>query len=248
LHVAHYEMGIGKYFESDEAELYFFKNILGQLIGKEERDYVFFDVGANTGEYTLRLASLFPSSHIFSFEPNPRSNELMISKTTTLPHVRVIKKGVGEKERVASIMTDASQPESQLASMVPGLMTDLHKMSSVVSFEVEVVTLDEYCRNNDIGKINFLKIDTEGYECNVLKGAASLIHSRAIDVIQIEVNIMNIYAGVFLKDLYEALPGYEFFRLDTKKIIPIGPYEPINEIFCYQNLIVINNSLTSRLV
>ncbi|WP_371270960.1 FkbM family methyltransferase [Flavobacterium sp.] len=51
---------------------------------------------------------------------------------------------------------------------------------------MNVKTLDNYCLKNKIHKIDFLKIDTEGFEIHVLEGAATMIENQAIDRIQLE--------------------------------------------------------------
>ena len=50
---------------------------------------------------------------------------------------------------------------------------------------------------------------------------------------------MNVAARVFLRDFYDLLSDYRFFRLDTRRLIPLGPYQPRNEIFQFQNLLAV---------
>jgi FkbM family methyltransferase len=69
---------------------------------------------------------------------------------------------------------------------------------------VQVVTLEEYCNANKVDSINLLKIDTQGYELEVLKGAQGLMKQDRIQLIYLEVNFA---------ELYEDLPQFdEIFR------------------------------------
>jgi hypothetical protein len=60
---------------------------------------------------------------------------------------------------------------------------------------VLVTTLDQYCQEKGIHFINLLKIDTQGYDLEVLKGAKGLLQSNRIQLIFMEVNFANIYKG-----------------------------------------------------
>ena len=58
---------------------------------------------------------------------------------------------------------------------------------------VPIITLDEYCKKNNIGNIDILKIDTQGYEDKVLKGCSELIKNEKINLIQVELIFADIY-------------------------------------------------------
>ena len=54
-------------------------------------------------------------------------------------------------------------------------------------FDSEIITLDNYCTSN-VASIDFLKIDVQGYESKVLKGATNLLKSSKIDIIELEIH------------------------------------------------------------
>lgn len=248
LEVAHYERGIAKYFEvSGKGEEFFLRHLLPKIISSEK--IVVFDVGANTGEYSLLLKKVFPKSAVYAFEPNPKSFHFLQQKAEVTSGLYVQPLGVGDKESQLTIFTEKENQESQLASFVPGVMTELHQNSSeqLIGFDIQVVTLNDFCAMHGITHIHFLKIDTEGYELNVLKGATRLVSEKKIDVIQFEFNEMNVYARVFLNDFYKVLPGYNLFRMDEDRLLYLGPYNPILEIFRYQNFIAIRHELTPNI-
>ena len=78
-------------------------------------------------------------------------------------------------------------------------------------------------------------LDVEGLEYEVIKGAKK----TSPRMIQFEFNSMDVYFRIFLKDFYDLLPNYDFYRISPKELIPLGEYNTINEIFAYQNILCI---------
>jgi len=79
------------------------------------------------------------------------------------------------------------------------------------TYLVEVVTLDEFCKNNDISYINLLKTDTEGFELNVLKGASSMMEKNKIQFVYVEIFFNENYVGQSsFGDIYNFLLGNRF--------------------------------------
>lgn len=78
------------------------------------------------------------------------------------------------------------------------------------SISVSVSTLDAYCQSHKIHRIDFLKIDTEGFEIQVLRGARSLIEQDAIDFVQLEHGSLNsIIMGASIFAYRQLLPNFE---------------------------------------
>ena len=86
-----------------------------------------------------------------------------------------------------------------------------------------------------------LKIDVEGFELEVLKGAEKLLREGRIKIIQFEFNEVNIIQRRFLKDFYDELPGFDFYRLDENRLIALNEWQPKHEIFLFQKVIAILN-------
>lgn len=236
LGIAYHFHGIGKYDNELSGELFFINNTLPKLVGDNERVNIF-DVGANIGDYSRILRNVYAKANIYAFEPNPytyaKLEEGLIETT-----INTVNFGLGEIEKLSYIYTYAKDHESQHASVFKDVLKDLHSTNDLIEIPIEIKTIDSYCLEKKINKIDFLKIDTEGYELNVLKGANRMLFERSIDVIQFEFNEMNIISKVFLKDFYDLLgETYNFYRLDTKKLIPLNAYKSRNEIFQFQNII-----------
>lgn len=245
LNLAYNSIGVLKYVDSETSgEAYVMNTIVGMHLDfSNERKLVIFDVGANTGSYTRQLAEIYPQVAIYCFEPNPATYKSLKNNVKSLDNVEALNIGLGSQRGNLSIYTYESELESEHASMYKGVLSDLHLSENLIEKQVAIETINEFCKEKNIGKIDFLKIDTEGFEFEVLKGAASMLAEGNIPVIQFEFNEMNIVSRVYLKDFYELLPQYDFFRIDTNRLISLGSYKSRNEIFQFQNILAVLKKL-----
>lgn len=109
---------------------------------------------------------------------------------------------------------------------------------------MDVITLDEFCSERGIDKIDLLKIDTEGNELSCLLGAKELLERGAIGAIHFEFNEMNAVSHATFKDFWDLLDGYDFARLlPGGRLLPITKYSPLQcEIYAYQNIVAVRRN------
>jgi Methyltransferase FkbM domain len=116
--------------------------------------------------------------------------------------------------------------------------------SKVVEFKVPAIPLDDYLSENGIGHVNLLKVDAEGHELKILHGVINNIRNNKIDVIHFEFNEMNIISKTFMKDFYDLLTNYSFYRLLPYGLLSLGDYKPAKyEIFLFQNIVAIRKGI-----
>src|SRR5690606_8312273 len=65
-------------------------------------------------------------------------------------------------------------------------VNSISQRSSGRSEAIQIRRIDDFCEERSIGKIDFMKIDTEGYELSVLEGADSMLRAQRIDILHIE--------------------------------------------------------------
>ena len=194
-----------------------------------------FDVGANKGTISRLLKDVFPKATVWSFEPNPHTFKLLNQQAD----IQAFNLGFSHEEGVVDLYFDKNDTTSVQATADPTILKEIAGKDQLESIQVEIQCLDEFCAKNEIDNIDFLKIDTEGFELEVLQGAQSLLMNGKIKIIQFEFNEVNIIKRRFLKDFYELLPDYQFYRIGTKKLIPLEHWQPIHEIFVFQNILAI---------
>jgi len=137
---------------------------------------VFIDVGANVGKFAKEVLIAYPQAQGYLFEPNPSSYQKLQSNHE-LRSAQKFNYGCGERNEVMKFYDRADIDGSSYASLYPEVISSIHK-KSLVEIQVEIIALDSFCKNMQISKIDFLKIDTEGHELAVLKGASDLISNN----------------------------------------------------------------------
>lgn len=203
---------------------------------------VIFDVGANEGEYSLLCKKFIPQSTVYSFEPHPRTYARLSEKAAS-HKFNPINAALDETSGKATLFDYSGESGTSHASLFKNVITEIHS-SATDSVETVTWSLDDFINMNGISKINLLKIDTEGNEYRVLKGASQALKENRVDIIQFEFSELNIVSRTFMKDFYELLDGYSFYRLFPNGLVPLGKYNAAKcEIFLFQNIVAINNNV-----
>jgi FkbM family methyltransferase len=199
---------------------------------------VCFDVGANEGNFSALLLAALPGAHIHAFEPHPRNFARLKQRVAQSTRVVCHQTAVGDSSGTTTLYDRSDLDGSSHASLHEGVITAIHGKNAV-AVEVPLDTLDQFVAKNTIQAVDFLKIDTEGHEMAVLRGARELIASGRIRCIQFEFNEMNVESRVFLRDFRRALPGFDLFRLLPRALLPLRDTALETELFAYQNVIAI---------
>lgn len=221
-----------------QAEEWFIESVLTDIFC-DSKAPVFFDIGANVGEYSSRLASNLSHSRIYSFEPNPMTFQALKENLFGFKNVEIFNSALSDKEESMLLFSYNLNQTSGHASLDKRVFSELYHRDDLVEFQVRSVTLDEFSKEQDLHRIDFIKIDTEGHELEVLRGGLRLLEEKRISIIQFEFNEMNIIKRVFLKDFFDLLSGYEFFRLSEGELVNISEYKSDFEIFWYQDIIAV---------
>lgn len=140
---------------------------------------VVFDIGANVGQTSTRLAAAFPApARIFAFEPAAATYAELARAVAPFPHVRSFQQAVGD--RPARLRLHHGR-NSQLSRFVP-----VSSVTAESSEEVEVTTVDAVAANHTLERVDLLKSDTEGHDGAVLRGAIGLLRRSAIRAVLAE--------------------------------------------------------------
>ena len=180
---------------------------LFRLLKKESVQNIV-DVGAFTGTMTLYFKGLFPKSTINAFEPTPQTFVQLQSTVSSLEGVHAINKGVGSRNETVLFKIFENGELNSFKTITNDEAEPLHSAS------VDIVTLDDYFAKK--ADIDILKIDVEGFELEVLKGAANLLANNKIGVILVEVGFVqddNRHTSFFdVKHMLESV-GFSFYAL-----------------------------------
>jgi FkbM family methyltransferase len=198
---------------------------------------VVLDVGANEGAYARHLATLLPHARILAFEPHPRTAARLRAAAT--PGIEVIEQAVGATEGAMTLHDFADADGSTEARL--DVETIRLRGTEMQSFPVTCTTIDAVLAARGIDRVAFLKIDTEGHDLEVLRGARQALAERRIDVIQFEFIGSNIVTGATMRRFFEALEGYDIGRICLNgELLPLPQYSVRHcEIYVSQNLVAI---------
>jgi FkbM family methyltransferase len=163
-----------------------------------------FDVGANTGIYGKEMREIGYRGRIVSFEPLTHAFERLLIVASNDSQWEVNNFALGNENTKQLINISANSHSSSILEILETHTTAEASASYVGKQEIEIITLDSVF--NDICKGEkeiLLKIDTQGFELNVLKGAeTSLQH---INTIQLEMSLRPLYVG---QPLYHQLMDF----------------------------------------
>lgn len=218
---------------------YFKKNMKTSAQNK-----IVFDVGANTGQYTQLLSQIFndKTTIIFSFEPSAITFSELAKRLKSHNNIRIFNFGFSEKSEEIAFFSNDPNSTSSLASIYDRQLEHIG-LTMQLSEKINVVTIDYFCIENNITHIDFFKIDVEGHELNVLKGAANMIKEKRIYAIQFEFGACAIDSRTYFKDFFNLLSkNYHLFRIVKNGMHPINKYNQILEIFNYSNYLAILKS------
>jgi FkbM family methyltransferase len=191
---------------------------------------LFVDVGANIGLTSIPVLRVVSASRVLSFEPSPNSLpylERTVRESSFRDRWEIVPKAAGESVGQAQFWL--AEPE------VGGLdgMRDTKRVGERHAMEVPQTTLDEEWRRLNYPRVSSIKIDVEGAETKVLKGAAEVIRSERPHILLewnrenlaahgIDVNALLDYASTHNYDLV-AIPslspivGVHFLRLHMRQ-------------------------------
>jgi FkbM family methyltransferase len=194
---------------------------------------VIFDVGANVGEFAFTAAEIFDRKCIvYSFEPSGFTfNALLdsIRSSNAADQIKAENFGYGSKKE--NVKLYSSGKGATIASVYELKTASLEFKKEFIE-EIELRTIDDYCTENNIQRIDYLKVDIEGHEYQALLGAIKMIEAKKIKFIQFEFGECHIDSRTFFRDFYDLLsPHYKFHRIVSDGIREIPYYTTDLEVF-----------------
>jgi FkbM family methyltransferase len=182
------------------------------------KNAVVFDVGANIGSMTLEFGIRSPKGCVHAFEPADNAYKKLLKNIDLNPDI---------KPRALPVKTFVSHSTltAPTLSAVASWKTDrffsgghpVHGGCSETTSNAPSITVDRYCSNHDIHRLDLIKIDTEGQELDVIKGAMSSIRRfRPVIIFEAGQYMLN-ERGISFSDFDVRLGGlgYRFHSLQN---------------------------------
>ncbi|WP_023648989.1 FkbM family methyltransferase [Candidatus Pelagibacter ubique] len=205
---------------------------------------ILLDIGAHEGESIKLFTNNFNINEIYSFEPSPISFKILIRNITTIEdkfkktkifpenialgskHKKIFMKHISESSSstIRELNTDSKYFKKKFFFLKNSNSQDLFK-----KIEVQQILLSDYIEKNNIKSVDFIKIDTEGYELEVLKGAKNILFKTKYILFEHHYDDM-IVKNYFFSDIHKFLKDNNFQQIYKSKM----PFRKTFE-YIYQN-------------
>jgi FkbM family methyltransferase len=166
-------------------------------------DSVAFDVGANIGIFTVAFAAA-GYSVVHSFEPVPATFsrlEQNVASNNFESRIKLNALGIGETVGYAEIVYDWRSPAT----------AHIVGEDAAKGTMISLTTLDHYAESTNIRRIDFLKIDTEGHETSVIRGARRLLSEKRVALILLEwCPELLAKAGSSAEELWQTITEFDY--------------------------------------
>lgn len=176
------------------------------------------DIGANTGQSAIQARSEGYFGKIISFEPLLHAHKTLCNNSANDNMWFVYRRcAIGSQSSTASINVSGNSGSSSMLDMLPRHIDASPESQYSSKQDVEIIALDSIFDEISQGHKNiFLKIDTQGYEHEVLAGA--IISMNKIKAIQLELSTTPLYKSQFLYEYY-----FDFFKKNQYSLWGLMP-------------------------
>jgi FkbM family methyltransferase len=191
------------------------------------------DAGAHHGNCALALARILPGAQIHCFEPVPETYEILSRRTAGFPTIVNHCAALGSCSQRAQLNVSKLDQASSILEM-DGNHTRLWPSSEVArKIDVPLITVDQFLGTREVKGMIFLKMDVQGYEMEILKGAASSL--ERVSIVRFEASFKRLYQNSPLfSDVCSYLEhrGFRFAGIATE-ILAQGEKLPVQADILY---------------
>ncbi|MDQ2719836.1 MAG: FkbM family methyltransferase [Bacteroidota bacterium] len=176
-----------------------------------------FDIGANIGNYAVKIRKLGFKGEIISFEPLTKAYKILEEKALSDAKWKTLNFALGSRDEETFINIAGNCDSSSLLEMLPDHINSAPQSSyigkeKIIVHKLDTIIVDYYKKGDQI----FLKIDTQGFEKEVLNGSIESLSK--ITGIQLELSIIPLYnGGILYLEMIEFLKsnGFDLFSLEN---------------------------------
>ena len=220
--------------------------LLKEIIARRQKGIVV-DVGANRGDWSEEVLKLGFEGRLVAVDPLEKNISAIRHRLSSYGLLELVETALsdteGEKTFFSNLDTENSGTDS------------LHNMrligydAGVVQMEVRCTTLKELAQRLTLKRIDFLKVDVEGHEFFVLRGAAELLVQERIDFIQIEFGHAARAARIYLHDIVKMIGEHQYsvFIIKPASVVPLNFTPFVENRYAYVNLLIVRNAVVPEI-
>ncbi len=194
--------------------------VVGSGVGR-----VCFDVGAHDGLFTTLLQNVLDQPLVHAFEPAPEPFARLQSAHGREPGVYLANVGVGDEAGQLTFNVYQNQALNSFLPLDSSGKSQFRENEEGKQLSVDVILLDDYAEQKGIKVIDLLKMDTQGYEMHVLRGAERLLASGAVRAVLVEMSFTPLYDHqVWGHEVMSLLHEHGFRLVDFYEKCRLNPY------------------------
>lgn len=196
--------GDGQNDPSNNGEYWLLEHVLKTLSGPQ----FLLDVGANKGNWTAQALGLGEASkkvHIHAFEPSQATRSMLVARLVGSNAVTVQPYALSATVGEATFYSEEEGGGTNSLSPSSGLKAEV----------VKLITIDRFLQQTGIEAVSMVKVDTEGFDLLVLKGAEKSLSEGVIELVQFEYNWRWLLNHACLRDVFDLISNkpYRFGKL-----------------------------------
>jgi len=221
--------------------------LLLKLIVSLRNKGTLFDVGANRGDWSAEALGLNFKGRLFAVDPLPTNINNLKKRFKTADSFTPIEYALSDSIKEAEFFSNVDESQSGTDSLYN--MNEIGYAPRLNVVKVKCTTLDSLARELNVRKIDFLKIDVEGHELFVLRGAKSLLSEGSIDFIQIEFGHAARAARLYLHDIVRFINEYSYniYVIKPDGFMPLS-FTPFTENrYSYINFLLVRKSVAHEI-
>ena len=184
--------------------------ILNQLNFKKP---IFCDVGAHKGIWISTYLRKFPNLVAYLIEPHEKSYLYLQNKFKNYKNINLFKMGLSNSSEVQKVNVNAKSYTNSFLDFDKEVSKSWknEQFENLYKEEVKMQKLTDFVVENNIPKINVLKLDVQGYESRVLNGAEQLLKENLIDLILLEIIVIPTYKNQSkVSEIFNIFDSYNY--------------------------------------
>jgi FkbM family methyltransferase len=196
---------------------------------------VVFDVGANVGQTAYGLVRYLPNSKIFCVEPVAATMQILKARCARHKNICFVQAAFGSRRETTSMRLHTNSELNTLIEDQPRV-ADLTGQTEIVTVE----TIDNFCRDRAIDRIDLLKIDVQGWELEVLRGAKMMLSRNSIWFVIAEVGFRK--SDTDMQPFAELNEFMQISKFDFCGFYDTYRYGPAKQFVGFSNALYVNTN------
>ncbi len=212
------------YFSDRNGELQLMEDI---LFNAKNNNLIIFDGGCNRGDFTNDLVKFINKFEINNyqihlFDIDKEMIKRCASRFRKLENIKINHLGLSDKNKESEAIF---YPDDPTRNSLKG--TPLEIGWEYFEEKVKLINGDYYCESNNLTKIDFLKLDLEGFDMEALSGLSGLFNQKKINFVQFEYTFRALDRRILLRDFYDFFSKYDYEMGFIRKngTIPIKKFD-----------------------